>query len=123
MREFILNIEPFSKPRMVASDKYKKRACVVKYWANKDVFVREVKRTGLPEIKNKITLLEFHIPMPKSWSEKKKLQMNGLLHEQRPDIDNLLKAFQDCLLSEDKCIADVHVRKLWSYNANIRVII
>ncbi|MCR4339433.1 MAG: RusA family crossover junction endodeoxyribonuclease, partial [Gemmatimonadaceae bacterium] len=35
---------------------------------------------------------EFRLPMPPSWSNKKRLAMIGQPHAQKPDIDNLLKA-------------------------------
>ena len=45
--------------------------------------------------------LGFGIPMPKSWSKKKRLAMGGTPHTQRPDLDNLVKAVFDSLAKED----------------------
>lgn len=47
----------------------------------------------------------FYIPVPKSWSKKKKKQYHGQWMQNRPDLKNLLSAFEDSLLSEDKAIA------------------
>lgn len=47
----------------------------------------------------------FFMPMPKSWSQKKKNLYNGTLHQQRPDLKNLLSAWEDALCIEDKYIA------------------
>jgi Holliday junction resolvase RusA-like endonuclease len=55
----------------------------------------------------------FFIPMPKSWSQKKKNLHNGLLMQSRPDIDNLIKSFCDSLCSEDKYIANITATKRW----------
>jgi Holliday junction resolvase RusA-like endonuclease len=55
----------------------------------------------------------FFIPMPKSWSQKKKNLHNGLLMQSRPDIDNLIKSFCDSLCSEDKYIANISATKRW----------
>ena len=52
--------------------------------------------------------------MPKSWSKKKKMQMLYCDHQQRPDIDNLLKGLMDALLEEDSHIHTVYARKIWS---------
>jgi Holliday junction resolvase RusA-like endonuclease len=47
----------------------------------------------------------FFIPCPKSWSQKKKTRYHGTLHQQRPDLKNLLSAWEDALCVEDKYIA------------------
>jgi len=59
--------------------------------------------------------------MPKSWSLKKKKAMNGKPHRQTADIDNLLKALIDALLSEDKQVWDVHASKRWGETGQIRI--
>jgi Holliday junction resolvase RusA-like endonuclease len=56
----------------------------------------------------------FFIPVPVSWSEKKKKLHHGTLHQSKPDLDNLLKAMMDSLLSEDKFIAHYgELCKVW----------
>jgi Holliday junction resolvase RusA-like endonuclease len=55
----------------------------------------------------------FYIPVPKSWKKYQKEHMHMKLHQQKPDWDNLAKAFFDGLLMEDKHIADVRVTKRW----------
>lgn len=47
----------------------------------------------------------FFMPMPKSWSQKKRKLYHGTLHQQRPDLKNLLSAWEDALCIEDKYIA------------------
>jgi len=45
----------------------------------------------------------FNMPMPKSWSKKKKILMQGKAHEQKPDLSNLIKAFEDaCRYGQEK---------------------
>lgn len=51
--------------------------------------------------------LYFYIPMPKSWSKKKKELMKGQLHLQKPDIDNFEKGFYDALSVVDEQIAQL----------------
>ena len=51
--------------------------------------------------------ITFFIPVPKSWSAKKKKQYHGTLHQSTPDIDNLVKATFDSLTSEDKFIGHI----------------
>ncbi len=58
--------------------------------------------------------ITFYIPVPqKSWSQKKKTAHHGMLHQSKPDIDNLTKAFLDSLVAEDKFIADLSLTKRW----------
>ena len=40
-------------------------------------------------------VIVFRIPMPKSWSKKKRDIMRGTKHQQTPDLVNLLKAAED----------------------------
>lgn len=48
--------------------------------------------------------ITYYIPVPKSWSEKKKRLYHGTLHQSTPDIDNLVKATFDSLVREDKYV-------------------
>ena len=58
--------------------------------------------------------VKFCIPMPKSWKPWQKELMNGKLHQSKPDIDNLMKALFDSLLSEDKRIGHINeISKIW----------
>jgi Holliday junction resolvase RusA-like endonuclease len=57
--------------------------------------------------------LTFFIPCPKSWTDKKKREHHGRLHQSRPDLDNLIKGWGDALLSEDKFIANISATKRW----------
>lgn len=57
--------------------------------------------------------------MPDSWSQKKKDKMENTYHQARPDIDNLLKAFLDCLADEDKKVCKVVIEKRWSTTGKI----
>jgi Holliday junction resolvase RusA-like endonuclease len=68
------------------------------------------KRFVLPPVGASIT---FFIPVPPSWSKKKKKLHHGRFHQSKPDIDNLQKAFLDSLMAEDKQIAHLEVQKRW----------
>lgn len=104
-------VTPMGKPRMIASDKWKKRKCVEKYWAYKDKILAQSNGFILPDSNVRIV---FYFPMPKSWSEKSKKLMMNKPHKQKPDVDNCGKGLMDILCKEDKHIWDIHITKLWS---------
>lgn len=109
-------ITPVPKPRMTQSDKWKKRPVVLKYFAFKD----EIIKAGVvlnPEGQS----VTFHIPMPKSWSKKKKTEMEGQYHKQRPDLDNYFKALGDAVYDDDSLICDVRMSKKWAYIGSIEI--
>lgn len=60
--------------------------------------------------------------MPKSWSNKKRNEMLGKPHQQKPDIDNLIKAVLDCLCKDDSYIWNVTALKQWDINGSITII-
>lgn len=102
-------VTPVPAPRMTKADAWKKRPAVLRYFAYKDVLREAWGDVDLPERLR----LQFVMPMPKSWSGKKRLLMNGEPHQQRPDVDNLQKAVQDSLAIEDSYIWDAHSTKRW----------
>lgn len=101
-------ITPMGKPRMTARDKWKQRPPVMRYRA----FCDEVRLHDIqvPPADSHITYI---IPMPKSWSQKKRALMDGKPHQQKPDVDNLTKALLDALFDDDSHIWDVRTSKLW----------
>lgn len=108
----VYNKKGMAKPRMTKSDSWKKRPVVLKYWEYKND-IKEWATQNNFSLGNEIYCV-FHIPMPRTWSVKKKIKMNYQDHQQRPDIDNLLKGLMDALLEEDSHIHTVYARKIWS---------
>jgi Holliday junction resolvase RusA-like endonuclease len=94
-----------SKPRMTQRDRWAKRPCVVKYYKFCDELRDAIDVVGLDVARLDLV---FHIQMAKSWSNKKKA------HRQKPDADNLLKAFADALLKDDSGVCDMRSRKMWT---------
>lgn len=101
-------IEPLPKPRMTRADKWKQRACVMRYRAFKD----ECRAHGV-EIYPAMDVV-FRIPMPDSWSAKKRSTMAGQPHQQKPDIDNLAKALLDAVCDDDSHVWHVNAKKIWA---------
>ena len=92
----------------------------MKYFGFKDDLNMEATRVGY-----KLTIplsITFYITMPKSWSKRKKEQMNGKPHKSRPDLDNLLKAFKDALLKEDSHVWQYgKIEKRWADVGSIEI--
>jgi len=111
----VYDITPMGKPRMTQRDKWAKRKCVSNYWSFKD----ELKLSGmtLPEQYHVVAVL----PMPQSWSNKKKRQHLAKPHQQKPDRDNIDKAITDALYKDDAHLWDGRVSKLWGYQGFILV--
>lgn len=63
--------------------------------------------------------VQFYFQMPKSWSEKKKVRLNGTPHTARKDLDNLIKWVGDVLneivWEDDAQIWSITSCKTWSY--------
>jgi Holliday junction resolvase RusA-like endonuclease len=120
-KKIILNITPVPKPRMVKSDAWRKRKCVLAYWAFKDNLNILAKNAGLNDLPANDFHVIYRLPMPASWSKKKAAEMDGKPHQQRPDCDNLQKALQDCLCKTDEHIWDFRVTKLWAETGSIEI--
>jgi len=103
------HIIPVPKPRMTQSDKWKRRPCTTKYWQYKD----DVKRLGI-KVPESGAHVVFCIPMPKSWSKKRKAEKVSTPHQTKPDLDNLLKALLDAIYEDDSGVYDIRVSKVWS---------
>jgi len=101
-------ITPIPKPRMTQRDRWAQRPAVLRYRAYCDEI--RLNRVALSESGHHVT---FVLPMPPSWSKKKRTEMDGKPHQQKPDADNLLKALMDAIYEDDCAVWDVRVTKLW----------
>lgn len=118
-------ITPVTKPRMTRRDQWyrdpdhpdpkkRQRPAVTKYQQYKKDLAQLVRGDLDPCFD-----IDFYVPMPKSWSEKKKREMDGKPHQDKPDIDNFLKAFMDAMCKDDSYVYDAHARKFWAYEGKI----
>ena len=97
---------------------WKKRVIVLQYWAYRDeIFYRALSQGYRPSFE---LIMEFIIPMPKSWSKKKKAKMVGKPHQQTPDLDNLIKSL-DAIVPDDCGIWDKSAKKFWAETGRIRL--
>ena len=109
-------ITPVPKPRMSQRDKWRIRKCVAEYWAFRDLV--KLSRVRVPESGAHIV---FYIPMPKSWGTKKRREMNGKPHKQKPDLDNLVKGLLDAIYDDDCVVWKISAEKRWADKGKIEV--
>jgi Holliday junction resolvase RusA-like endonuclease len=126
--QYFWKVKPVPEPRMSRSDKWKERPCVMRYFAFRDEI--RLLLNGTPEIQEAIETgrcysltVDFCLPMPDSWSKKKKANFDGKFHHQKPDIDNLMKALMDSLfgLLSDEEVSEIHARKFWASEGSITI--
>lgn len=119
MEQVRFAVTPMGKPRMTRRDKWAERDVVMRYRAYKDELKYQARET-------KYTLgdtlgITFFLPMPESWSQVKRVEMLGKPHQQKPDIDNLVKGFMDAFLVEDSGVWNLKAQKLWAINGAIDI--
>ena len=121
------NITPMPAPRMTSSDrwktagnsnpKFRQRKCVTNYFAYKNFILWTAKKEKF-ELPENLELV-FLLPMPESWSKKKKEAMFAKPHKQKPDIDNMIKGFMDAFGIDDSFVYRVYAVKFWDYTGKI----
>lgn len=110
----IIPVAPVPKPRMTRNSSWKPAA--KRYFAFKDELRGHVKGELEPRF-----MVQFNVPMPKSWSKKRRAEMLGKPHQSKPDVDNYLKAFMDALCSDDSYVYDVRATKYWADTGSIEL--
>lgn len=115
-------LEPVPKPRMTQRDRWAQRPAVLRYRQYcDDLRMHWSLRYDTPREVPERLALRFYITMPVSWSKKKRLEMIGAPHQQRPDIDNLVKAFLDALCEDDSYVYAIKAEKYWSEEGGLEV--
>jgi Holliday junction resolvase RusA-like endonuclease len=114
-----IEIDPVAKPRQTRSDRWKKRPVVLRYRAFADQ-LRQACLRGKFFPSNELSM-EFYLPMPKSWSKKRKIEMLGQPSQGRKDVDNLVKSVLDALFAEDCTVWNISAKKYWAETGSIRL--
>lgn len=129
---YLFDIIPIGAPRMTQSDRWKtnshhsdpkkrQRTAVTQYFSFKDKLKIQAKLMGF-QLYDYLDAVYF-MPMPNSWSEKKKDRMNGLPCTVKPDTDNITKALKDTLLKNDSCVWYEKAEKRWAYRGAILIFV
>lgn len=73
--------------------------------------------------------LQFELPIPKSYSKKKREQiyLGDVKHDKKPDLDNLVKFVTDCMnglvYRDDSQIAAIYCTKNYSNHPKTRIVL
>lgn len=127
-RFYLFDVVPMGAVRMTQSDRWKKdpnhvdprkrqRSAVGKYFAFKNLLQLQANQMKF-EMGQTLDAV-YLIPMPNSWSAKKKEKMNGTPCLTKPDTDNITKAVKDALRKDDGDIWWERAEKRWAYKGSI----
>lgn len=118
--KYEIPITPMGKPRMVRSDRWKKRPVVQRYWSFKDELVDLCERLGYTQ--GERIFFTVHVQVPKV-SKKKAAEMLLTPKKTKPDLDNYLKSQMDILMPPgeggDQSIHVGCCNKVWSTDSKI----
>ncbi len=102
--------DKYWKSKLKSSDpKKRRRAERVKAYYDYCEAIRMCALASRYELEDVIAV-EFHLPMPSSWSGKKKERQDGQVHQVKPDADNMLKGLIDALAKND---SNIHFKLVW----------
>lgn len=105
---------------MVHSDRWKRRPPVLRYFSYRHALRTLAILHGYTV--DPVLNLTFVMPMPKSWNDSKRVAMDTKPHQQKPDLDNLMKAFKDSLCEDDSFVHTYEdVKKVWGKEGAIIV--
>jgi Holliday junction resolvase len=109
-QKFVIVGEVMGKPRMNRSVRYAPKPEHLRYWAWKDWAISQC-----PGVKQDPIRVDWvaYLPIPPSWSQKKKDAMRGQIHRQKPDRDNIDKGLLDALWKRDECVGCGYIEKRW----------
>ncbi len=127
--QIVFPLCPVPAPRMTKRDQWRtpdhpdpdkrQRACVTRYFAFKNAvkdYSGKYNYTLTPEL-----TITFTVPMPVSWSQKKRNKFTGKPHQVRPDIDNYTKAVMDSFGKDDGFVWHIDAKKIWGEEGSITI--
>lgn len=117
----ILRRAPVAKPRMTRRDQWQTRPAVARYRAYCDDLRAAAAAQGFT-LPDHGAHMVFRIPMPPSWPKRKRAEMDGQPHQQRPDVDNLTKAILDALRPDgDAAVWQLSAEKRWAQSGGVEI--
>lgn len=128
MNNFKIQIEPMGAVRMTRRGKFTNPAAQRYLDYKQDIYyqlMNQVKREYKPLDGPVGVSVRFLMPIPQSWSKKKKAEAVDRTHVSKPDIDNLIKGVFDAanglLWIDDNRVAAMVVSKVYSKTPGIEL--
>ena len=103
----------FRIPREKLKPSGLRRLCRIERYNNYKISVLALAKSQHFTFPSIGTSIKFYLPVPPSWSKSKKKLHHLQYHTSRCDLDNMIKALLDSLMSEDKHIAHFEAAKFW----------
>jgi Holliday junction resolvase RusA-like endonuclease len=121
--KLFIPIEPMGAVRTTQKQKFVDERAK-KYHTYKKIIASLAKRHFLnPSTAPILAEITFYMPIPSSWSNKKKESKTGAFHTSKPDLDNLIKGCFDALnkiaWKDDNQVYEVRSQKVYSTNPGI----
>ena len=126
--EFTFNAKPLAKQRPrfgkrgKVYDPQKAQSLGFKFEARRQMVLQGLETPLEGAICTKMT---FHMPMPRSWSKKRKEAELGKPMTSKPDIDNLMKWNLDILngiaFVDDRLVTSSSCDKVWAYEGKVSI--
>ena len=111
----VFDIDPMGAVRMTQRDHW--RPAAQRYFDSRTL-LQQLAMINRYSVGNEL-FATFCIPMPGSWTNKKKALMNETYCQSKPDIDNITKWWLDCLCEEDKHVCRICCNKIWSEKGSV----
>jgi Holliday junction resolvase RusA-like endonuclease len=128
--EYLLSFGARKRAKQIAEGKanpikagyyYKRKKYLMTYFDYKRQVKELFDKCGLKEYPAENIWWKFFIPMPKSWSQKKRNKHNFEKHLSKPDRGNLEKSVEDSLSVKDQVNWDSRASKFWSETGYIEI--
>lgn len=114
-------LDPCPAPRQSRRDIWKPSPQVIRYRSFKDSFMALCIEQGLNLMSHPCLSISFGLAMSSSWSKKRRSEMLGKPHQQKPDLDNLCKAVLDASGIDDSHVHTLELSKVWSEEGYIQI--
>jgi Holliday junction resolvase RusA-like endonuclease len=114
----VLPVCPVAAPRQSRRDAWDPSPAAARYRAFRDEL--RLAARGRYEV-GPVLEIRFVLPMPRSWSTRRRELGRGAPHQGKPDVDNLVKGFLDALTEDDSFVWKVEASKVWGEAGEILV--